>query len=176
MFDGEPIVPKLELLKATASGRLYGYDAYTKGINYVAITFANTEEGKQAQNIEADLLPKISSKEFLIDTPENNFKVIFSFDKSKKEAIESFKVALDTILSGLKYYKLSSSKDVYNKDTMFVIVHGLKNEQVAKTFDQLLTKEDKKKIKEPYFAISSANYQIIQIHKNLDMYLNIGNN
>ena len=32
--------------------------------------------------------------------------------------------------------------------------------------------EDKKKIIEPYFAIASANYQIAQIHKNLDAYLN----
>ncbi|WP_100613722.1 type IX secretion system periplasmic lipoprotein PorW/SprE [Confluentibacter citreus] len=176
MFDGEPIVPKLELLKATASGRLYGYDAYAKGINYIAITYANTAEGQQAQDIEGQVLPKIASKDFIVDTPENNFKVVFSFHNSKKESIESFKVSLDTVLSKLKYYELSSSKDVYNKDTTFVIVHGLKNEQVAKTFDQLLTKEDKQTIKEPYFAISSANYQIIQIHKNLDMYLNIGNN
>ncbi|PKQ45734.1 type IX secretion system periplasmic lipoprotein PorW/SprE [Confluentibacter flavum] len=176
MFDGEPIVPKLELLKTTASGRLYGYEAYAKGINYIAITYANTAEGKQAQDIEGQVLPKILSKDFVPDSPDDNFKVVFSFDNSKKENIESFKGTLDTILNNLKYYKLSSSKDVYNKDTTFVIIHGLKNEQIAKTFDQLLTKEDKQKIKEPYFAISSANYQIIQIHKNLDMYLNIGNN
>ncbi|WP_111308842.1 tetratricopeptide repeat protein [Confluentibacter sediminis] len=175
IFDGEPIVPKLELLKATASGRLYGYDAYAKAINYVAITYANTAEGKQAQDIEGQVLPKIVNKDFQPDSVANNFKVVFSFDNSKKEHINNFKTTLDTILSKIKYYKLSSSKDVYNKDTTFVIVHGFKNEQVAKTFDQLLTKEDKKKIKEPYFAISSANYQTIQIHKNLDMYLNRAN-
>lgn len=176
LFDGEPIVPKLELLKATASGRIYGYDAYANGINYIAVTYANTAEGKQAQDIEGQVLPRIASKDFVPNMPDDNFKVVFSFDNSKKEYIESFKVSLDSVLSNLKYYRLSSSKDVYSKDTTFVIVHGLKNEQVAKTFDQLLTKEDKQIIKEPYFAISSANYQIIQIHKNLDMYLNIDNN
>jgi len=56
------------------------------------------------------------------------------------------------------------------------VVHGLKTSQVAKTFDQLLTEEDQKKIKVPYFVVSSTNYQIIQIHKNLDAYLNIDNN
>src|SRR5690606_29232467 len=176
LFDGEPIVPKFELLKATALGRLYGYDAYAQAINYIAITYANTAEGKQAQDIEGQVLPRIASKDFVPNAPEDNFKVVFSFDNSKKEYIESFKVSLDSVLNNLKYYKLNSSKDVYNKDTTFVIVHGLKNEQVAKTFDQLLTKEDKQKIKEPYFAISSANYQIVQIHKNLDMYFNIDNN
>ncbi|OYX23762.1 MAG: hypothetical protein B7Z06_09780 [Flavobacteriales bacterium 32-35-8] len=176
LFDGEPIVPKFELLKATATGRLYGYNAYAQAINYIAITYANTPEGKQAQDIEGQVLPKILGKDFVPDSDASNFKVVFRFDDSKKEHIESFKVSLDSILNNLKYYELSSSKDIYNKNTTFVIVHGLKNEQVAKTFDQLLTKEDKQKIKEPYFAISSANYQIIQIHKNLDSYLSIGNN
>src|SRR5690606_36677663 len=176
LFDGEPIVPKFELLKATASGRLYGYDAYAQAINYIAITYANTPEGKQAQDIEGQVLPRISGKEFVPNTPDDNFKVVFSFDNSKKEYINSFKTSLDSILNNLKYYKLNSSKDVYNTDTTFVIVHGLKNEQVAQTFEQLLTKEDKQKIKESYFAISSANYQNIQIHKNLDIYLNLDNN
>jgi outer membrane protein assembly factor BamD (BamD/ComL family) len=176
LFDGEPIVPKLELLKATASGRLNGYGAYAQAINYIAITYANTSEGKQAQDIEGQVLPRISSTEFVPDAPESNYKVVFSFDSSKKETIEGFKTLLDSVLDKLKYYDLTASKDVYNKDTTFVIVHGLKNKQVAQTFDQLLTKEDKQKIKEPYFVISSVNYQIIQIHKNLDMYFNIDNN
>jgi len=75
-FDGESMVPKFELLKATATGRLYGFEAYKKAINYLAVTYANTPEGKPA----------------------------------------------------------------------------------------------------PYFVVSSTNYQIIQIHKNLDDYLNIDNN
>lgn len=176
LFDGEPIVPKLELLKAIASGRLYGYNAYAQAINYIAITYANTSEGKQAQDIQGQVLPRISSTEFVPDAPESNYKVVFSFDSSQKETIESFKASLDSVLDKLKYYDLTASKDVYNKDTTFIIVHGLKNKQVAQTFDQLLTKEDKQKIKEPYFVISSVNYQIIQIHKNLDMYFNIDNN
>src|SRR5690606_18500499 len=136
---------------------------------YIAITYANTAEGKQAQDIEGQVLPRIASKDFVPNTPEDNFKVVFSFEHSTQEKIESFKTSLDSILNNLKYYKLNSSIDVYNKNTTFVVIHGLKNEQVAKTFDQLLTKEDKQKIKEPYFAISSSNYQSIQIHKNLDM-------
>jgi len=172
MFDGEPIVPKLELLKANASGRLFGYDAYATAINLIAVTYANTPEGKQAQDIEADVLPKISNKNFMADSVVDNYKVVFRFDDSKRENILKFKNTLDAILKNLRYYELNSSVDVYNSNTSFVVVHGLKNEQIAKTFDQLLSKEDKKKIIEPYFAITSTNYQIAQIHKNLDVYLN----
>ena len=177
-FDGEPIVSKLELLKATATGRLYGLEAYSKAINYIAITFANTPEGKQAQDIEANVLSKLTSSEFIqeSDSITNNYKVVFKFENSKPDQIAGFQKTLEEVLKNVTYYSLKSSIDVYNTNTTFVIVHGLRNAQVAKTFDQLLTKEDKKKIKEPYFAITSANYQIIQIHKNLDAYLNTGNN
>ena len=172
-FDGDPIVSKLELLKATATGRLYGLEAYGKAINYVAITYANTPEGKQAQDIEANVLPKLGSSEFIKanDSISNQYKVVFKFENPKPQQVETFKNTLDKALENIKYHKLTASVDVYSPSTTFVIVHGLKNAQIANTLDQLLTKEDKKKIKEPYFTITSNNYQIIQIHKNLDAYL-----
>jgi tetratricopeptide (TPR) repeat protein len=177
-FDGDPMVPKFELLKATATGRLYGFDAYQKAINHLAITYANTPEGKQAQHIADKVLPKLENKEFIQDTDSipDNYKVVFQFNNTPKEELSSFKETLDGVLKNVKYYTLHSSVDVYNPNTTLVLVHGLKSEPVAKTFNQLLTKKDLKKIKVPYFVVSSTNYQIIQIHKNLDAYLNISNN
>ncbi|WP_166960058.1 type IX secretion system periplasmic lipoprotein PorW/SprE [Yeosuana marina] len=176
-FDGDPIVPKFELLKATATGRLFGFEPYSKAINYIAVTYANTEEGKQAQAIETNTLPKIQSKEFVFDdTIANNYNVVYQFDAADASNIASFQEMLDEVLKTIKYYDLTTSVDVYNTNTTFVIVHGLKNKVVAKTFNQLLTKEDIKKINKTYFVISSPNYQTIQIHKNLDAYLSIDNN
>ena len=177
-FDSEPIVPKLELLKATATGRFYGYEAYSKAINYIAITYANTEEGKQAQELEANVIPKLANKDFIdnVEGISDNYKVVFKFQNPKPDQVSTFKKTLDEVLKNVKYYTLNASVDVYNPTTTFVIVHGLKNAQVAKTFDQIVAKEDKKKIKEPYFTVSSTNYQIIQIHKNLDAYLSINTN
>lgn len=176
-FDGEPIVSKLELLKATATGRLYGYEPYKEAISALAVTYANTDEGKQAQNIQSNVLPKIASSDFIEDNDSivSNHKVIFQFKNSEPEQILTFQDTLNKVLKTIRYYDLKSSVDVYNPQTKLVVIHGLKNAQVAKTFDQLLTKENKKKINAPYFAVSSANYQIIQIHKNLDSYLNINN-
>src|SRR5690606_8561497 len=176
IFEGDPIVPKLELLKANASGRLHGYEAYAKAINYIAVTYANTPEGKQAQDIETNVLPRIANTAFVVDGSADNYKVVFRFEGSKKENLDSFKSTLDTVLKNIEYYSLDTSVDVYSPTTSLVIVHGLKNEQIAKTFDQLLTEDDKKKIAEPYFVISSTNYQITQIHKNLDSFLNNSNN
>lgn len=178
VFDGDAIVPKFELLKATATGRLFGYEAYKKAVNYVAITFANTPEGIQAQNMESVILPKIASTDFVVanNSVSSNYKVIYKFENAEADTVLAFQKTVDEVLKNIKYYDLKTSVDVYNPNTILVIVHGLKNEQVAQTFDQLIIEEDSKKIKEPYFAISSANYQIVQIHKNLDTYLNISNN
>lgn len=176
-FDGEPIVSKLELLKATATGRLYGYEAYKKAINHVAVTYANTPEGKQAQDTESKMLPKIANADFVEDNNDvGNHKVVFQFKNTEPDQVLSFQNVLNEILNQIKYYNLKSSIDVYDPDTTLVVVHGFKSAQVAKTFDQLLTKDNKKKIKEPYFAISSANYQVVQIHKNLEKYLSLDNN
>ncbi len=179
MFDGEVMVPKFELLKATAMGRLHGYDAYKKAINYVAVTYANTPEGKQAQNIEGNVLVKMQNKAFIRDSIgtgiKNTYKVIFKFENPENDQVADFQKTLDEALENIRYYNLRSSLDVYNATTVLVVVHGLKNAQMAEAFDQLFTKEDKPKIKEPYFPIASKNYQIVQIHKNLDAYLNLDN-
>lgn len=177
-FEGDAIVPKFELLKATATGRLNGYEAYSKAINFISVTYANKPEGQEAQHIETSVLPILAKKEFSKDSDSirQQYKVVYTFKDSGKEQIDHFKTELDTVLSHIKYYKLQSSVDVYNANTKFVVVHGLTNKQVANTFEQLFVKEDKKKIKEPHFVISSANYQIIQIHKNLNDFLNVDTN
>lgn len=177
-FDGEPIVPKFELLKATATGRLYGYEAYKKAINYVAVTYANTQEGLKAQEIETKVLAQIANSDFLAETDSipTGYKMVFEFEKPTSDAILGFKSELDTVLKNIRYYDLKSSIDVYSPNKSLLLVHGFKNPTVARTFDQLLTKKDKKKITKPYFVISSPNYQIVQIHKNLDSYLNLNNN
>ncbi|MFB9055233.1 hypothetical protein ACFFU9_00615 [Mariniflexile ostreae] len=177
VFDGDPIVPKFELLKATAIGRLYGYEPYSEAINQVAVTYANVPEGQQAQHIVNQVLTRIKSTELVEDEAvEAHYKVIFQFEKATQSVIQDFNTVLNEVLLNIKYYDLKTSIDVYNPDTVFVVIHGLKNKTVAKTFDQLLIKEDKKKIKKPYFAISSKNYQTIQIHKNLETYLGTTNN
>ncbi|GAA4233880.1 hypothetical protein GCM10022291_12010 [Postechiella marina] len=175
-FDGEPIVPKFELLKATALGRLKGFEAYKKGINHLAVTYANTLEGKQAKNIETEMLPKIETANFVNDSVVNSFKVVYRFKNTEAENMMNFNTDLDSVLKNIKYYKLNTSVDVYDENESFVLVHGLKNNEVAKAFYQLFEEEDKGKITKPYFVISSANYQIIQIHKNLEGYLNKDNN
>ena len=170
-FDGEAIVPKFELLKAFALGRLYGFEAYEKAINDVAVNYANTTEGIQAQSILDKALSSLKNAEFTDDANGNNFKVVYQFTNPLENEISDFVKTLDSVIENIEYYKLTTSIDVYNKDTSFVVVHGLKSIEGAKGFAQILKEEDKDKINKPYFAISSPNYKTVQIHKNLELYL-----
>ena len=169
-FDGEIIVPKFETLKASARGRLYGFESYKEAINYIALNYPNNEEGKKAQEIMEVVIPLIAKKEFLDDASAKNFNVIYEFDEETNEDIDAFHVKLSEEIAQIRYFDLSASKDVYDKNTIFIVVHGFKSIEGAKGFADLL-KERKAKIIRPYFAISSPNYEIIQMHKNLDEYI-----
>ncbi len=169
-FDGDPIVAKFALLKATANGRLNGYQAYVDGLNDVALAFANTPEAVQAQAI-VNSLKAVSDKTFKPNSESTMFKVLFQFDKNDSEAINAFKKMLDEVTPKIQYYNLTTSVDVFNPETTFVVVHGLKSVEGAKGFADILKAEDKYKIDRPYFGISSDNYKTLQIHKNLNEYL-----
>lgn len=170
LFEGEKMASKFEFLKATAIGRLNGYDAYNESMNYIALNYPNTPEGKQAERLIQEALPKLASKDFSDDNSSNRFKVIYKFIDASKEEIEEFAKNLNEVIKEVKVYDLTSSIDVYDKNTTFVVVHGLKSIDGAKGFAEILGKNKKKIIKD-HIPISNKNYEIIQIHKNLESYL-----
>ncbi len=170
LFEGEVMVPKFEFLKASATGRLLGFDEYKKAINYIALNYPNSLEGKQAERLIQEALPKLASKDFVDDISTKSSKVIYRFDNATIEEINKFVKTLDEVIKEVEYYELHSSIDVYSKNTTFVVVHGLKSINGAKGFAELLGK-NRSKITKDNFAISSKNYSIIQIHKNLGTYL-----
>ncbi|WP_299121174.1 tetratricopeptide repeat protein [uncultured Winogradskyella sp.] len=180
-LEGDDFVPKFEILKTSANGRLFGFEAYKQGIDYIALTYPNTEEGKKAQDIMQDAIPVLAKKEFLTDEKAQKFNVIYQFDNNSGEDIDAFIKILDEEVAKIKYFDLSTSKDVYDENTTFVVVHGLKSIGGASGFAQILLSDEKDKrgrpvkpkITKEYFAISSPNYAIIQRHKNLNAYLKL---
>lgn len=168
-FVGDAMVPKFEILKASANGRLYGFEAYKKGVNYIALTYPNTEEGKQAHSILQDAIPQMAVKTFLDDKNAKKFNVIYEFDVND-ESLPKFVEKLDKAIAKVTYFDLKTSVDVYDENTSYVVVHGLKSIDGAEGFAEILA-ENKDKIDKEYFVISSANYAVIQRHKNVKEYL-----
>jgi tetratricopeptide (TPR) repeat protein len=174
LYNGNDIVPKLELLKATALGRQQGFEAYKKGVNFVALNYPNSEEGLQAQDIYARILPALASKNFVNDSESDNFKLVYQFESNEKEDAKLLREELDKAIAFFNYDNLNTSTDYYAPGINFVIVHGLNSKLGARGFGEVLREHKDYKILKEHFEISSPNYKIIQIHKNLSDYLNTG--
>ncbi|NNK71280.1 MAG: hypothetical protein HKO96_12435 [Flavobacteriaceae bacterium] len=172
MYDGEAIVPKFEFLKAVSRGRLQGFEAYKESINYIALNYPNSPEGKKAEEIVQNSLPLLERTEFHDDSNLNSFKVVYQFEVDQTDEIEEFKAELDEAVERVRYLELKTSVDHYDGNILFVIVHNLKSYEGAQGFGEILNEYEENNINKPYFSISSANYQIVQIHKSLEAYLN----
>ena len=100
-----------------------------------------------------------------IDSSANCLKKELCINKDYSNKIKSMQQTNSG--SGEKY---DNAKDVYDQNTIFVVVHGFNTLNGALGFSDML-KSNKQQIDKEYFSISSPNYQIIQIHKNLEEYL-----
>ncbi|MFK7812725.1 MAG: tetratricopeptide repeat protein [Maribacter sp.] len=173
-FTGDPIVPKFEMLKANAIGRLNGFEPFKEALNYVALTYPNNPEGKKAEQMIAEQLPKLEPNVFSSEvgsTGSGNWKVVFPFKRSKNEDALKLKEILEKSIKELKYSNVVS-KDIYTLEDQFVIVHGFKSKDRALGYSELIEKNKDYRIKNPRFVILSSNYKIIQVHKNLQDYKN----
>ena len=170
MYNGNDIVPKLELLKATAIGRRDGFEAYKKALNFVALNYPNSEEGKKAQFIYSTTVPRIADPSFLDDAASNSFKLVYSFKTDETEAAQVLYDTISSALNYLNYEQMSVSKDYYTPDEMLVVVHGLDSGMGALGFGELLKENKRYKVKEEFLSISRDNYKTVQIHKNLAAY------
>lgn len=171
IYNGNPIVPKLELLKATALARERGFEAYKKALNFVSLNYPNSAEGKQAQEIYTKVLPTIADTDFTKGENSNSWKLVYKFTSTELEEAQKLKDLLDKAIKELNYTNMTTSMDYYNPETRLIIVHGLNSKMGSEGFGEILKERKGFKIKKPFFEISSPNYKIIQIHKNLDSYL-----
>ncbi len=172
-YLGDPIVPKLELLKANSIGRLQGYEEFKEALNYVALNYPNAPEGKKAQQLVAHQLPQLENKTFSMETGSNgseNWKVVFPLKTSDAKKALRLKELLENSIKELRY-RNKVSLDVYNLEQLFVVVHGFRAKDFALGYTELLQKNKDYRIDDENFVILSANYKIIQVHKNLDDYL-----
>lgn len=171
VYNGNAIVPKLELLKATALARKEGFEAYKEALNYVALNYPNDDEGKKAQDIISNTLPKLANKAFVGEEESSSWKVVYDFPSSERETAEELKTKLDDAIEWFNYTNMSASVDYYDPNTILVIIHGLNTKLGGAQFADVLEEHKKYKISKSHFEISTENYKIVQIHKNLNDYL-----
>lgn len=170
VFEGDELLPKFELLKAMATGRLRGFEAYKEALNYVALNYPQTEEGKKAQQLLTTALPKLANNEFVKDSSGINIKLLYTFELHEKEQALKLKEKAEDIIKNLGYVNRSVSLDVYNPEKIFVVIHGIAGPDSAQRFAETLKSEAGKNELPGAVIISSENYRVVQLHKNLEKY------
>ncbi len=170
-FTGDPIVPKFELLKARAAARLMGVDAYEQALNYVAVTYPQSEEGRKAQEILNTTIPDLKNLEFQNDSLQTSYKLIYPIQNPADAKAGELKQTIEKALSEMDYNKISVSVDVYDDEQTFVVVHGISDRSRSLGFQELLRENKNYKIAREAFVMSAENYRIVQIKKTLRSYL-----
>ncbi|WP_031426791.1 tetratricopeptide repeat protein [Flavimarina sp. Hel_I_48] len=170
-FVGDPFVPKFELLKATAIGKLRGFEDYKEALNYVALNYPNEEEGKKAQQTLEEVIPQIQDSAFTPDMESQSWKLVYSFPTGNDEDFEKKREGLQHALNVYFFTQYYISADFYTAQERLLVLHGFTSKDAAERFAYKLETDEDYDWKTPATPISSKNYRTIQLHKNLNTYL-----
>lgn len=169
-FNGEEIVPKLELLKANAIGRIKGLEEYKKALNFLALNYPNSEEGKAAESLLATNVPKLEALKFYARKPLS-WKILYKLDNPEDKKTIALQEKIKKFIADRGLEKLTTSYDMYTMNENFIVIHGLKSEEYAKGIVSILKEFKEYKVAETAYIISNDNYKIVQMKKNFEEYL-----
>lgn len=171
LYSGEDIIPKIELLKANTQGKLKGLEEYKGALNYVALNYPNSKEGKEAEALLTTNIPQLEAIAFDKETP-SSWKVLYKI--SNDPADKKTKTLQDKIkkyIAESQSMKMSTSIDAYTMTESFLVIHGPKSEESARNIAAILKDYKDYKIADQSIIISNENYKVVQIKKNLADYL-----
>ncbi|MEP6261305.1 MAG: hypothetical protein ABJ092_06990 [Gillisia sp.] len=175
-FRDDELLPKIELLIANATGRLYGFEAYKQALNQVAVNYPQTIEGRKALELYNTTLPQLQNKEFNLQEAQTNIKLLYNYPSQEKAQALAVKEKIDKAVEELEYRKYSVSVDVYNPDTIFVVIHGMESTERAEGLAEMFQINKKYTINREPVVISSENYRVVQLHKNIEAYKDLVSN
>lgn len=156
MASGKQLEPKISLLKANSLGRLNGIQTWKESLMEVATTFSAFEEGIYAKG----LINQIEKLNNLEDTGVvyKNYKWIFPFKELEREKTEVFFNSLKEVLA--KHNKRwTLSIDTYNKDYIFVVVHGIRDPKNIEMCKAKMQFKSSNLLKEHNFVALTSQYQ-----------------
>ncbi len=169
-YYGDEIVPKYELLKAKTIGKLRGVESYKKAMLFVAENYASTEEGKNAREILTTQIPLLEKMNFT-STESKNWKILYKVGQQDDKATKNLEDKIKKFIEDENPTRLTYTFDIYTEKENFITIQGIKSEAYAKNVASILKDDKKFKIIDPAIVISSDNYGVVQIKKNLDEYL-----
>lgn len=171
-LKGDPIVARFQLLKAYTLGKSKGVAAMSDLLNYIKLTYPQSEEGAKAESLLQNTIPYLKNLRFKADTSgTKKYKLVYDYLVSNKNEAIAAKSKLDTLIKKRNFNYLNTSLDYYTKDTLFLVVHGLKGKQQARSMNSIVTDvENDWYLPRKAVKVSSNNYKVIQLNKEYVYY------
>jgi tetratricopeptide (TPR) repeat protein len=169
-FTGEEALPKFELLKANLIGKLKGLVDFKAALNYVALSYPNSEVGKSTELFITNKIPYLESLSFNSEFPLS-WNILYRADNLQDKNTKVLLEKLTKFTKERTIDKLTISTDIYTIDKNFIVIHGIKILDNAKGIAQVLKEFKEYKITEPAIVISSENYKVVQVKKNIEEYV-----
>jgi tetratricopeptide (TPR) repeat protein len=167
-YTGEEINAKFELLKAQIAGRLQGLDDYKRQLNYVALTYPNSQEGKKAEEWLKVQVPALEKVAFGDDA--FTYKLVFKFTPADARIAPLVAKLQKYIKDGVNN-NIKLTTDIYTANEDFIVVHGFISRLAAEDAAAVLMDYKDYKIGETPIVISSEDYKVVMIKKNFSQYL-----
>ena len=172
-YEGDALLPKFELLKAATLGKLKGLEEYRNGLNHVTLTYPDTQEAKQADEILRINIPHLEQMKMVDDSTSTKWKILFKVGKKEDKPTQELIAKIQQYIKEKNYDTYKTSFDVYSETDNFVVVHGITSKEYARYLIEMLQKTKGYLVKEKAHVISSENYTVVQTKKNLDEYLKL---
>ncbi|RTL13997.1 MAG: gliding motility protein, partial [Flavobacteriaceae bacterium] len=169
-FAGEESLPKFEMLKAKILGRLKGVEDYKVALNFVALTYPNTQEGKQAEKMVQTELPLIEALNFGLQQP-TGYKIIFPKIYPYGKEVKNLTDKIARYIKDTNAVALKSSEDIYTATDNIVVIHGFDNKDAAISALAVLQLHKNYKVTDKVYIISTEDYKIVQIKKKLNEWI-----
>jgi tetratricopeptide (TPR) repeat protein len=169
-YTGEDIVSKMELLKASVIGKLKGLEDYKTALNFVALTYPNSEEGKSSEKFISEKIPYLESLTFNSDVPKS-WKILYKFDDLNSKSNKALQAKIEKFAKERTVDKLYTSIDLYTFTENILVIHGIRTKEDAIGIAQVLKEFKDYKIAEIAYPIATENYTVVQIKKKFDVYV-----
>lgn len=160
-YDND-FISMFELLKAQIIGQKYGLQAYKEALNFIALTYSSTPEGKKAEELLNTVVANLENRQFS-NQDDSNWKIVVYVQDATASHLKDLERRMIDFATINKPIGISFSQDPYLDDSEFLVLHGFKDQQDAMRVIERLALDQAQ-------VISSANYTVILISKNYQEY------
>ncbi|WP_242009075.1 tetratricopeptide repeat protein [Robertkochia solimangrovi] len=171
-YNGEDIAAKFDMIKATALGRLQGIAVYKRALNDIQMNYPGKEEGEKAAELLKTTVPRLEALSIAEENPNTpDWKLIYPFRKNDTLGVKKLTQKIEKSMEELTARKLHYTLEVYDAQTVFLVVHELGDRLKALGYAELMNINKDYLVDNENFVISRSAYKALQIHKNLKEYL-----